>query len=362
MEEEIIRLREENDAFANNFEILKEAHIKLQDENKELRAQVAEIAEQKLASERMHDEMLRSWKVELERKAFEFDELRSQVVPQRELEVARLKVIEELEAPHREKCQALEREIERYQDMAMRLRREHELLKLHLESTMQEHAKQFEEFTLERDAAFKVLSERNRFLEEALEKQVDDDRLRMLQRENAELANRLSALTDEIFDIRTAKEAIRVDKEQLVASHNTALNDRDLTIKNLFLEKDALVRKMQQYESAHRESSQELELLRNQVTSLETQLSQMRIELEQSHRMHQADKAMLQNALMERQREWSAVRDELVGHADSLSTRLEEMEALLASRLEQAEVDAADRIQRVRVEEAERRKRLEQVW
>lgn len=73
------------------------------------------------------------WNGQLEAKAAEFEELRSQLAPPRDLDVLRVKIREELEAEYEEKVQSLQAQTTKYQDAFFNVRREHEMLKTEFE-------------------------------------------------------------------------------------------------------------------------------------------------------------------------------------------------------------------------------------
>jgi hypothetical protein len=63
------------------------------------------------------------WRAELDIRSKQFEELKDQVIPPHELEEIRFRMAEELDLPNREKCAALEAELERSREDYFQLRR-----------------------------------------------------------------------------------------------------------------------------------------------------------------------------------------------------------------------------------------------
>ena len=82
-----------------------------------------------MAVEQKYEELMAGWNAQLEAKAEEFEELRSQLAPPRDLDVLRVKIREELEVEYQEKLQSLQAQTVKYQDAFFNVRREHEMLK-----------------------------------------------------------------------------------------------------------------------------------------------------------------------------------------------------------------------------------------
>ena len=95
-----------------NFETLKEAYqaleARLRDSEGGHKSTQLELA--RVIQER--DAQFLHWKAEIEVKGRQFEEMRSQVIPPRELEEIRIRIAEELDMPNRQRCDMLEAELE----------------------------------------------------------------------------------------------------------------------------------------------------------------------------------------------------------------------------------------------------------
>lgn len=82
-----------------------------------------------IEADRKHEELIATWKRQLEIKAKAFESLQKKFAPPKDLEQLRFKIQEELELPHQQKVETLQDEIEKHRQIAFTLRREYEILK-----------------------------------------------------------------------------------------------------------------------------------------------------------------------------------------------------------------------------------------
>jgi hypothetical protein len=84
------------------------------------------------------------WKTQLDEKALEFERLQERIAPPRDLDMLRIKIQEELSAPHAAKLAAMESEIEKFRSMFYNSRREYERVKTEFEQFSLDAAKERE--------------------------------------------------------------------------------------------------------------------------------------------------------------------------------------------------------------------------
>ncbi|KAF1333590.1 hypothetical protein FI667_g2426, partial [Globisporangium splendens] len=89
--------------------------------------------EQKIESDKKHEELIAKWKRQLEMKARAFESLQKKFAPPKDLEQLRFKIQEELEGPHRQRVETLQDKIEKHRQFAFNMRREYEILKTEYE-------------------------------------------------------------------------------------------------------------------------------------------------------------------------------------------------------------------------------------
>lgn len=154
------------------------------------------------------------WRAELDIKGKQFEELKDQVIPPHELDEIRFRMAEELDLPNREKCSALESELERSREDYFQMRRAVEKLKIEKDQLHAEHEQNMMEAAEKHRAIENELNIRISALQIALEDTTEVEELHNLQRELTGSRMREKNLLQELAEVRTEKEIMRVVKER----------------------------------------------------------------------------------------------------------------------------------------------------
>ena len=210
---------EQRDGFRAQMEALSIEALRLKEESDTARRQSTGLESQRAQMEREYDALRARWSAELEGKSREFEELQNQMIPPRDLEAMRLKLIEETEAPWRERARASEAELERARASATALKRDADQLKAAHDAADLEHRAQLREVQVKQQVE---LAEARAKAEVAARERgpstepTDLERMRRLQRENTEVKVRQEKLLEEIDDVRNENEALRQARQQLL--------------------------------------------------------------------------------------------------------------------------------------------------
>ena len=220
------QLRAENDTLSENYYRLKDEQGSLREKYSDTRRRFYDEQKLRMDIEQKHDDVVRSWKVQLDSKAQEFMELQAQMAPPRDLELLRMKIQEEFEVPHQEKVARLEAEVAKYREMFYNVRREHELLRTEYEQFSLDAGKREESL----HASHLVVVNQLRAKLAAQAENHDDshaiDEIRRLERTSGEQVVKIEALEHEVDDLRRAKEAAVVARDTAhleTARENTEL-------------------------------------------------------------------------------------------------------------------------------------------
>ncbi|KAJ9517468.1 hypothetical protein QJQ45_024927 [Haematococcus lacustris] len=137
------RIKGENVELKRNFESLKGLHLHLGESHQQLQSKYAALQEERVSAveamqhswsqqhvnvERQYQALCESWRVELEDKQRSFEAARAQIIGPRDIELIKIKLMEEVEGPYKLKCDLLGKEAEAAQQNYVQLRREHEQL------------------------------------------------------------------------------------------------------------------------------------------------------------------------------------------------------------------------------------------
>ena len=253
LEKEIDSLRtmlnnmaEQRDGFRAHVETLSVEALRLKEESDQARRQHDALAGQRAETEREFDAQRTRWAAELEQASRQFEDMREQMIPPADLEAMRLKLIEDTEAPWRERCRTLEAELEKARAGLGPLRREAEQHKSALDAATHEHRAQMRELEIKHEIA---LAEARARADAAGRERgppaepTDLERMRRMQRENTEVRVRHEKLMEEIDDLRADNDGLREQREALLQAQAQAQGEARAAAKLAGTERESLQRR-----------------------------------------------------------------------------------------------------------------------
>ncbi|EKX53017.1 hypothetical protein GUITHDRAFT_161142 [Guillardia theta CCMP2712] len=318
--------QEENDELRSNFETLKIAYQALQDKLNEEKYEheSTRIELSKMVKER--DMQHAQWKAELDIKAKQFEELRSQIIPPRELDEIRMRMAEELETPIRQRADMLEEELEKQRESYFQLRRQLEKLKFEKDQMQAEHEQDMLEATEKHRAIEAELNIRISGLQAALDDTTEVQEINVLQREVQSLKVKEKKLLGEIADLRSEKEALRVAKE--VAGQEvkdkmdqmaTESSKKDFMMDDLRRKISHLERELEQETEGHKRTEAKLLEWERENSVLQRKLDEMDFSMKSMQRS-------LLREIEEERSSWSKERQQLkmtISKAESMQAELQ---------------------------------------
>jgi chromosome segregation ATPase len=152
---------------------------------------------------------------------------------------------EELDLPNREKCSALEAELERSREDYFQLRRTVEKLKIEKDQLHAEHEQNMLEAAEKHRVIENELKIRISALQVALEDTTEVEELHNLQRELNASRLREKNLIQELAEVRTAKEIMRVAKERAAQDTRDKVGEVQCELQRRDAQLEELRRKLQ---------------------------------------------------------------------------------------------------------------------
>jgi coiled-coil domain-containing protein 41 len=281
-------LRAENEQLGESLTSVKEENGKLREKYTDVRKRYYDENQQKTDIENKHEEIVRSWKIQLEQKAGEFEKLQSKLAPPRDLDLLRMKIQEELEVPHQQKVGRLNAEVEKYREMFYNVRREHELLKTEFEQFTIDQGKREEAAHAATSAMVKGLKAKIENLQTSRDDTTLKDRVRLMGRDLKEYQIREEQMKNEISGLTKQKQEAVVEMERAILSsqkHTSELAASAQTMEARALTAESNVHNFKtQYERAQRRVNDQ----QKRVVELEGDLSRHRHMLEKKDQ-HIAD-------------------------------------------------------------------------
>mmetsp|Transcript_43971 Transcript_43971/g.96072 ORF Transcript_43971/g.96072 Transcript_43971/m.96072 type:complete len:325 (+) Transcript_43971:201-1175(+) len=216
----------------------------------------------------------------------ELDEIQQRFVPQMDTDVLRLKMLSELEGPHRKELEAKNTLIENQSASLFDLKRKYQ----DLLETSQSNKNQLEKEVL--SLKERSRNETNSLIEEIkkLQDQVEDNKdqeqLRKLRRENENVKNKNSELISEIEDLNTQINDLRSERQTIMWDNNKQLEKERENYRSTKNELESIKYKYNQFEKDRTSIENELtkkrsevEILMNEEDNLKTHINKLESEV-----------------------------------------------------------------------------------
>ncbi|KAK3241682.1 hypothetical protein CYMTET_48579 [Cymbomonas tetramitiformis] len=364
-------LKNDNERLKTNFDNLKNMHLNVSENYQQLQEKYTKLYDERVSVENHYQQLCQSWRDELERKQKDFEEAKSQIMQPRELDLLRLRLMEELEAPQREKCQTLEKEAEAASQKYAEARREQELLRTDVQSMAAKHANEVAYLKTENESALSRLSGQVERLQAALSlEESNGARVRQLQKEASSAGTLAKRLQDEVEDLRNNRERATVDRQRLVADYEQQLRNLEAEKDSSARQLEVSVRKVLHLEGELQQATRGNDELHQQMLQLENARNALSLQVAEAIKKHDGEREgwQKQKLSLERQIEESkqkleestfekerALAQSAATHADDMSHKETQAKLQLAQAEDQAQVVR----NRLEAEVAEARKTAE---
>ncbi len=208
---------------------------RLQDEYVSLQQELkSTIEESKLVQEK-YKGLLDQVRREIGSKHVENEELRTQVMTDQKLEIFKMQMQDEVEMPYRQKMSAVNEELDQFRTEYNKLKYEYSFLKSVYEHDKQENARILDEMKMRHEAEVSNLRKEREMIigRSQAEGPGDAQRVRVLQRENAQLHLKLKGLLTELEEIRAQREHQGLQSDHVGRMQSKQLAENQANIKAL---------------------------------------------------------------------------------------------------------------------------------
>lgn len=223
------RFRGDNDRLKTMHEDFKTHYDRLKQENLELTKANSEINSRYREATMLYDSQISRLKTGLEQKKKELEEAMGRIVAPLDTDLLRLKLIGEIEAPHRLVVERLQNEVNMHEARAMNLANQLSLLQQESVSYRVQSEKEYH------DLEQRYILERNNFAQELqtlhgqIEELNDPEALRQARKERDELRRRVLQQATEIEELVKVREKLKSEKSAVQMAIGRELEEeRDL--------------------------------------------------------------------------------------------------------------------------------------
>ncbi len=243
-------LKRNNELIRKKYQQLKEENIELSNKVAEAKTQAQLAYQSKEAVERDCESLYKQWNEHVKQQQEEFQAIKAQMVPSRELEMLRISMAEELEFPHRKRITELNNQLNNFRDQYHEEHRKLELLKIKYNELEKNSLQDINVIKLQYEKKCNNLEIKNNELQDLVEDTSTIDELRQVQRSNSDLILRNKKLNDIILNIT---------------------KERDQTIEEYDLYKQSILKANKLQDGKYLLLEQDLKAVENKYNDLSTE-------------------------------------------------------------------------------------------
>eukprot|EP00878_Enallax_costatus_P029398 GHUV01031874.1.p1 GENE.GHUV01031874.1~~GHUV01031874.1.p1 ORF type:complete len:407 (+),score=149.79 GHUV01031874.1:549-1769(+) len=334
-------LRKENQQLSKNFENLKGLHLTLVTSHRKLELEHEQLKQERVSVEQQYQQLCESWRAELEEKQQQFEQATARILEPRDLDLLKVQLLEEVEAPFKAKCEAIAKEAEAAQKQFVQLRREHEALQNSIRSQELLRKGELDVLQGQYEAVQHALGDKLSALEAATSKvQQLEQQLRQAQQHKEEASMQLHFLRDEALELRKTKEAAVMEKEQLTIRLERRNHQLQCELRELQSLVESLTRKNRHLADELKHSNRAQEAAHTQLMSLQASNTSLSSQLADAQTAVTRERQLQAERIAAAEQQWQERINELLGQV----LQKERQIAQLVQSHEHTESAAADQL------------------
>lgn len=228
-------LEEQNFHLSSNYAVIKDELIETRKKYNEAKENYLSAVTEKFEMERKHEQFVERLKIQLAEKTREFEQIRDKLVPH-DIDQLRIKVQEELEIQHKQELKLMENEVEEQREKFFLLKRELERSKAEHNALIQIQQQEIFALRTEKEA---IEDTYKKDLHTSLASEptpLRDDKLRLQASKASEYAHLVEKLREEAIQLRKEKDHAVYSLEEFKSKHDQAVTT--LKSRNALLESE----------------------------------------------------------------------------------------------------------------------------
>ncbi|KAM9311666.1 centrosomal protein of 83 kDa [Gastrophryne carolinensis] len=326
----------------SNYQTLKAEHSRLQADFIKSQNDSKQFASEIQSTHEKYKSLLEELRGELLDKAREIEELKLQVLSPQKLQLLRIQVQQEVEAPLQEHCQKLVEDAERYRENYNKLRYEISVLATQLEQQKEEQTRVVEEQKIKYEAEISQLEKDK----EELHNQIinidptrDSKRVETLLGEKVQLCQIIKDLRAEVTELRASRDHYGSQAENVQRSQMQHFAETQATIRSLEAEKQSLKLQLERLENELQANSEQNDILSKKLLEAERKAHNLSSKVDKMKHSHGIEITNLKLEIAKSKNEAEKEKDKIQSRLDELDTNngilkatLERQKELLAEK------------------------------
>ncbi|KAL4099444.1 hypothetical protein PRIC1_007249 [Phytophthora ramorum] len=318
--------RERDDAQQLNVKLKGEGK-RLQERCDKMQLVLMQETEQKIESDRKHEELIAKWKKQLEVKARAFESLQKKFAPPRDLEQLRIKIQEELEGPYQQRIDHLQDEVERHRQMSFEMRREFEALKTEYEQFSIDQGNEMECIHETYEITMNDLRRKLQLAEQMAANAQHAEEIRRLEQQREVAQIEIKSLRDEVKDVREELQRVSEQSENEKSAHELRLADESTRNTTLELDLKACGRQFTRAKDECESIRSKWDHTQNKLLELASESEGLREQLKQKEALIFSSHNSLTMKLRDERAVWERDQASLKDRINELMLKLQVAEA-----------------------------------
>ncbi|XP_068611258.1 centrosomal protein of 83 kDa [Brachionichthys hirsutus] len=349
-----------------NYKTLKTKYTRLEDAYSRSQGELKHLLRDGEAEQEKLKLHLAELQRELQDKHAKMEELRRQVMTPQRLELLRVQIQQEMEAPVRERFGVLEEEAERYRCEYNKLRYDFTILTTQLDHQRAEHARVLEEETVLHEAEISRLVNEGKDLAARYQRSDpsrEAKRVEALQKEKVQLCVKLKGFEAEAAELRAQKEDLAQQAESVQRSQSRQQAESQAALESAEVENRSVRQQLERLELELRESHEQNGRLEEQLHKAERDGGSLALQIESLEHSHKLEVSNMKLECTRSKGELEREKDALQGQIDGLQVDVEMLQAAAEQHkgvLLEKERELVRKVQSTREEESRKSTALQE--
>mmetsp|Transcript_35434 Transcript_35434/g.58021 ORF Transcript_35434/g.58021 Transcript_35434/m.58021 type:complete len:650 (+) Transcript_35434:40-1989(+) len=319
-------LKEQNEELKAAFDGLKKEYTCLEQQLVHVGHELSKEVEAKKSLEMDCKNLYKRWNDELKIQAKEFEKLQSEMIPNTELELLRVRIVEELEISYSDKLQFMQTEMEKYHALYTKLYKQHEVLKINHDNLQQSTETAWNE---ERElldyklAQLKQECERLRNATKQAPHQSSSSSPPSCSTEcehrSLEWQEKVQSLTQQIEELNTCNSTLQVEMDESACARLQRIKECEAQILMKQAEHKAMKQKYDDLFAEYEASQTQLILQQTEISKLDNERSTLKFSLHAK----KEEMSAINDGFYKKEKQW---KQEHETQSKALRERLTELE------------------------------------
>ncbi|XP_068132903.1 centrosomal protein of 83 kDa [Hyperolius riggenbachi] len=320
-----------------NYQLLKAEHTRLQADYIKSQSECKQFAAEVRNAHDKYKLLLEELRGDLLEKTREMEELKLQVMTTQKLELLKIQIQQEVEAPMREHCEKLVEDAEKYRGEYNKLRYEASILTAQLQQQKEEQIRILDEQRIKYAAEISQLEKDKEELHNqiiSIDPTRDSKRVEALLGEKVQLCQIIKDLRAEVTELRASRDHYGSQAENVQRSQMQQLAETQATIRSLEAEKQSLKLRLERLENELQTTTEQNEILNKKLLEADRKVHTLSSKIDKLKHSHSMEITNIKLEAARTKNEAEKDKDRIHSQLDELETENEILKATLERQKE----------------------------